>query len=56
MVPKDRLTLGRQSVRGLPLGALRRLDKGHSLLVVGPTQAGKTSSLVVPAVLSLARS
>jgi type IV secretion system protein VirD4 len=51
-VPRDRLTLGRQSVRGWPLGALRQLDKGHSLLVVGPTQAGKTSSLVVPAVLT----
>jgi type IV secretion system protein VirD4 len=27
------------------------LPKGHSLLVVGPTQVGKTSAIVVPAVL-----
>jgi type IV secretion system protein VirD4 len=45
------LPLGRRSVAGVPVGPLVRLDRGHSLLVVGPTQAGKTSSLVVPAVL-----
>ncbi len=47
-----RLALGRHSWWGLPLGTLNRLDPGHSLLIVGPTQTGKTSSLVVPAVLS----
>jgi type IV secretory pathway TraG/TraD family ATPase VirD4 len=36
----------------VPVGARARLDRGHSLLVVGPTQAGKTTSLVVPAILS----
>jgi type IV secretory pathway TraG/TraD family ATPase VirD4 len=36
----------------MPVGPLARLERGHSLLVVGPTQAGKTSSLVVPAVLA----
>lgn len=47
-----RLSLGRCSVQGMPLGSRIRLDRGHSLLVVGPTQAGKTSSLVVPAILA----
>ena len=46
-----RLVLGRRSIKGLPLGRRSRLEGGHSLLVVGPTQAGKTSSLVVPAIL-----
>jgi len=31
---------------------MQRLPRGHSLLIVGPTQAGKTTSLVVPAMLS----
>lgn len=44
--------LGRRSWKGVPVGPRTRLDRGHSLLVVGPTQAGKTSSLVVPAVLT----
>lgn len=48
----DRLLLGRRSWKGIPVGPSARLDRGHSLLVVGPTQAGKTSSLVVPAILS----
>jgi type IV secretion system protein VirD4 len=30
------------------------LEKGHSLLVVGPTQSGKTSGLAVPAILEWA--
>ncbi len=51
---EDRLVIGRRSVRGVALGTRTRLDRGHSLLVVGPTQAGKTSSLVVPAVLTWA--
>ena len=49
---EERLVLGRRSLAGLPWGRSVRLDRGHSLLVVGPTQAGKTSSLVVPAILS----
>ena len=36
----------------MPLGSRMRLDRGHSLLVVGPTQAGKTSSVVVPSILT----
>ncbi|HEY5303243.1 MAG TPA: type IV secretory system conjugative DNA transfer family protein [Acidimicrobiales bacterium] len=46
------LRLGRRSFHGVPIGWPSRLERGHSLLVVGPTQAGKTSSLVVPAVLT----
>lgn len=49
---ESRLAIGRRSLRGMPVGPLARLERGHSLLVVGPTQAGKTSSLVVPAVLA----
>ena len=45
------LALGRRSWKGYPLGLVTRLERGHSLLVVGPTQAGKTSSLVAPAIL-----
>ena len=48
----DRLSLGRRSWKGIPFGPRTLLDRGHSLLVVGPTQAGKTSSLVVPAILT----
>ena len=44
--------IGRRSWKGYPLGWTARLERGHSLLVVGPTQAGKTSSLVVPAILT----
>ncbi len=44
--------LGRQVVGGLAVGARVKLDRGHSLLVVGPTQSGKTSSLVIPAILT----
>jgi len=51
-VRESRLPIGRRSLRGMPVGPLARLERGHSLLVVGPTQAGKTSSLVVPAVLA----
>lgn len=32
------------------MGPLVRLSRGHSLLVVGPTQSGKTTSLVIPTV------
>ncbi len=45
------LALGRRLVAGVGLGPRVVLDPRHSLLVVGPTQVGKTSSLVVPAIL-----
>lgn len=45
------LVLGRRSWKGYPLGLVSRLEPRHSLLVVGPTQAGKTTSLVAPAIL-----
>ncbi len=47
-----RLLLGRRYLQGLPGGPRVKLDRGHSLLVVGPTQTGKTSSLVIPAILA----
>jgi type IV secretion system protein VirD4 len=40
-----RLTLGRG-----PGGKLLAAEPGHSLLVLGPTQSGKTSSLAIPAI------
>ena len=48
----DRVPLGRRVWRGLPVGLKTTLDPHSSLLVVGPTQAGKTSSLVIPAILT----
>ncbi|MDH2903538.1 MAG: type IV secretory system conjugative DNA transfer family protein [Actinomycetota bacterium] len=51
-MPDERLVLGRRTLRGLPWGLRVCLDRGHSLLVVGATQSGKTSSLVVPAILT----
>ncbi|HET9090268.1 MAG TPA: type IV secretory system conjugative DNA transfer family protein [Acidimicrobiales bacterium] len=48
----DRLVLGKRTLRGVALGPRLRLGERSSLLVVGPTQVGKTSSLVVPAILS----
>lgn len=47
----DRPVLGRRHWHGLAWGPRVRLGPRSSLLVVGPTQAGKTSSLVVPALL-----
>ena len=47
----ERLVLGRRLVKGLGVGPRVRLSERSSLLVVGPTQVGKTSSLVVPAIL-----
>ena len=47
-----RPSLGRRRWHGVSWGPLVRLERGQSLLVVGPTQAGKTSSLVVPAILA----
>ena len=49
---KDTLRLGRRVVGGFAIGRAQRLEPGHSLLVVGPTQVGKTSSLVIPSILS----
>lgn len=47
----DRPVLGRRHWHGLALGPRVVLGPRSSMLVVGPTQAGKTSSLVVPALL-----
>ncbi len=47
----DRPVLGRRYWNGLSGGPRVTLAANASMLVVGPTQAGKTSSLVVPAVL-----
>ena len=46
--------LGRRVWYSLPYGPTVRLARHSSLLIVGPTQSGKTSSLVVPAILSWA--
>jgi type IV secretion system protein VirD4 len=43
--PGDRVVLGRTA------GRLVAVERHHSLLVVGPTQSGKTSRLAVPALL-----
>lgn len=48
----DRPVLGRPTWHGIVYGTPRRLRPHSSLLIVGPTQAGKTSSLVVPTLLS----
>lgn len=47
----DRPVLGRRSFHAVPYGPSVTLAPSSSLLVVGPTQSGKTSSLVVPAML-----
>ncbi len=47
----DRPVLGRRHWKGVPFGPYVALSSGSSLLVVGPTQSGKTSALVVPALL-----
>ncbi len=47
----DRPVLGRRHWNGVPFGPYVTLSPGSSLLVVGPTQSGKTSALVVPALL-----
>ena len=47
----DRPVLGRRHWQGLSIGPPVTLDPSSSLLIVGPTQAGKTSSLVIPALL-----
>jgi len=50
-VTNDRPVLGRRHWQGLSIGPPVTLDSSSSLLIVGPTQAGKTSSLVIPALL-----
>lgn len=47
----DRPSLGRRTFHGVGVGPRVRLAPRSSLLVVGPTQVGKTSSLVIPALL-----
>jgi type IV secretory pathway TraG/TraD family ATPase VirD4 len=47
----DRPTLGRRTLHGVSYGPRVRLAPRSSLLIVGPTQVGKTSSLVIPALL-----
>ena len=47
----DRPILGRRYWNGVSGGPYVTIGPRSSLLVVGPTQAGKTSSLVVPALL-----
>jgi type IV secretory pathway TraG/TraD family ATPase VirD4 len=47
----DRPSLGRRTFHGVSYGPRVRLAPRSSLLVVGPTQVGKTSSLVIPALL-----
>jgi type IV secretory pathway TraG/TraD family ATPase VirD4 len=47
----DRPVLGQRTWQGVPYGLQVTLAPKSSLLIVGPTQVGKTSSLVVPALL-----
>jgi type IV secretion system protein VirD4 len=47
----DRPSLGRRTFHGVSYGPRIRLAPRSSLLIVGPTQVGKTSSLVIPALL-----
>jgi type IV secretion system protein VirD4 len=47
----DRPTLGRRYWNGFAYGPRVTIAPKSSLLVVGPTQAGKTSSIVMPALL-----
>ncbi len=47
----DRPRLGRRTFHGFALGPRVTLAERSCLLIVGPTQVGKTSSLVIPAIL-----
>ncbi|MEO9181505.1 MAG: type IV secretory system conjugative DNA transfer family protein, partial [Acidimicrobiales bacterium] len=47
----DRPRLGRRTFNGVAMGRSVTLDARSSLLIVGPTQVGKTSSLVIPSIL-----
>jgi len=51
-VRSDRPVLGRRTWKGVSLGARVVLGERSSLLIVGPTQVGKTSALVVPSILN----
>lgn len=48
----DRPRIGRRTFHGLAWGSEISLAARSSLLIVGPTQVGKTSSLVVPSLLT----
>src|SRR5665213_676585 len=47
----DRPSLGRRTYHGISFGPRVRLAPRSSVLIVDPTQVGKTSSLVIPALL-----
>jgi len=47
----DRPPLGRRIWYSLPYGPTVRLDSRSSLLIVGPTQSGKTTGFAIPAIL-----
>jgi type IV secretory pathway TraG/TraD family ATPase VirD4 len=47
---KGRLVIGRSRSR-LPRSALLATESRHSILVMGPTQSGKTTGLAIPAIL-----
>jgi type IV secretory pathway TraG/TraD family ATPase VirD4 len=47
----DRPVLGRRHWQNLLMGPRVTLDPSNSLLIVGSTQSGKTTSLVIPALL-----
>ncbi len=51
MTRSERPVLGRRTWQGFSCGVDLVLAPNSSLLVVGPTQSGKTSSLVVPSLL-----
>jgi type IV secretion system protein VirD4 len=50
-VKSDRPSLGRRTWHGIAWGPRVTLSPRSSLLIVGPTQVGKTSSLVIPSLL-----
>ena len=52
MARSDRPALGRRVWNGVAYGPTVVLGERSSLLIVGPTQVGKTSSLVVPSLLN----
>lgn len=51
MTRNDRPVLGQRTYQGIGWGRQATLMPKSSLLIVGPTQVGKTSSLVMPALL-----
>lgn len=51
MTRSDRPIIGRRTLHGVAYGPPLVLGAHSSLLIVGPTQVGKTSSLVVPSML-----